>query len=425
MDNQQQPTFTQRQATGQEHAVALAKERRGLTDLLQGPKFKAAVAATLPKHVTPDRFIRVVLTATMRTPDLLKCSQESLFKCCFDLSALGLEPDGRRAHLIPRKNRKMCMCGHWKDAHRGTQCSKCTCNNLQDLVECTLVVDYKGLVELVRRSGEVAYIHADVVYEKDHFDFMYGSGAILEHKPNLEDRGKNVVAIYSFVKLKDGTEDFIVLSRQDVERVREASPAKNDGPWVSFWDEMAKKTAFRRHSKWLPFSAEIRAEIEQDDSHNPIDPKAEGSVLDLSSFAPSLDEHRGHDDSMVAGSEAGDANAQQTHEQQEQGDQQKAVTASERSLQHNQETGKIAIRHYAKGEMPDAMDLRVGLQCYHDGGHFQVMPDGDFQKWTRIGDAPLPAAEEAKQTETAATNGAPQEEGNGKRARPVFGRKEK
>ena len=29
------------------------------------------------------------------------------------------------------------------------------------------------------------------------------------------------------------------------------------GPWKTDWTEMAKKTAFRRVSKWLPLSAEI------------------------------------------------------------------------------------------------------------------------------------------------------------------------
>src|SRR5688572_5477659 len=93
--------------------------------------FKAQVALSLPKHLTPDRFTRIALTAFNRTPKLGNCTKESVFQCLLDCSALGIEPDGRRAHLIPYGDK------------------------------CTLIIDYKGIVELVRRSGEVAYIHAD------------------------------------------------------------------------------------------------------------------------------------------------------------------------------------------------------------------------------------------------------------------------
>lgn len=196
--------------------------------------FKQQVALALPKHMTPDRFCRVALNAFLRTPKLLDCSRESLLKAFMDLSALGLEPDGRRAHLIPFGR------------------------------EVTLIIDYKGLVECVRRSGDVSYIHADVVYSNDQFHCAQGSGARLEHTKVFGDRGKPIAA-YSFVRLKDGSESFEVLSIEEVDNIRKRSKAANNGPWVTDYDEMAKKTAFRRHSKWLPFSSEARDVIERDD----------------------------------------------------------------------------------------------------------------------------------------------------------------
>ena len=112
---------------------------RSLKDMIASPQMQQQFAAALPKHLSPERFGRIAITALSRTPKLKECTQESLFKCLLDLSAMGLEPDGRHAHLIPYENRKL------------------------GIVECTLIVDYKGLVALVRRSGEVAKIHADVV----------------------------------------------------------------------------------------------------------------------------------------------------------------------------------------------------------------------------------------------------------------------
>ena len=105
------------------------------------------------------------------------------------------------------------------------------------------------------------------------WEFAYGSGAVLKHKPNLDadDRGRPICA-YSFVKLRDGNEDFIVMSVRDIEKVRERSKAANSGPWVSDWSEMAKKTVFRRHSKWLPLSPEIKDAVEVgDDAIDAID----------------------------------------------------------------------------------------------------------------------------------------------------------
>ena len=248
-----------------ELAQRLARQPgRTVKDLLQGPEFKRALAQVLPRAMRADRFVRVALTALMKTPELAECSRESLFRCMLDLSSYGLEPDGRRAHLIPFKNTKMCQCGHLQDEHKGQECIKCDCNKRRTLVDCTLIIDYKGFAELVRRSGEVSYIHADVVYENDEWDYAHGSGAHLVHKPAVE-RGSKRLAFYSFVKLKDGSEDFMVLSPAEVDAVRKRSKAANGGPWVTDYDEMGKKTAFRRHSKWLPLSAEVRDVIEKDD----------------------------------------------------------------------------------------------------------------------------------------------------------------
>lgn len=208
--------------------------------LIQGDQFKLAVQQALPKHLTPDRFIRTALTAMTRTPKLAECDQASFFSALLTLSQLGIEPDGRRAHLIPFENRK-----------RG-------------VVEVQLIIDYKGLAELVMRSGLVSNLHADVVCEND--TFTVDRGEIKEHKINFrEPRGK-VYAAYAICRFKDGSEKAEVMTREEVEAIRGRSRAGNSGPWVSDWNEMAKKTVFRRLSKWLPLSPEEREAVEADDS---------------------------------------------------------------------------------------------------------------------------------------------------------------
>jgi len=214
--------------------------KRDIKALIQGDQFKLAVAQALPKHLTPDRFIRTALTAMTRTPKLADCDQASFFSALLTLSQLGIEPDGRRAHLIPFENRK-----------RG-------------VTEVQLIVDYKGLAELIMRSGVVSNLHADVVCEND--TFTVDRGEIKEHKINYrEPRGK-VYAVYAICRFKDGSEKAEVMTREEVEAIRSRSRAGNSGPWVSDWNEMAKKTVFRRLSKWLPLSPEEREGIEADDN---------------------------------------------------------------------------------------------------------------------------------------------------------------
>jgi recombination protein RecT len=212
---------------------SLAKPKKELKDWLNSESVKGQLALALPKGMTPERFIRIALTATYRNPKLLACSQESFFQCLIQLGALGLEPDGRRAHLIP-----------YGDV-------------------CTLIIDYKGIAEILRRNHDVAAIHCDVVGTKDHFEIRFGTRGILDHVPNIPERG-SIVAAYSWVRLPDGSEEYDVMSFEEIETVRKRSKTPNAGPWVTDWNEMAKKTVFRRHSKTLPLSPTTREALERD-----------------------------------------------------------------------------------------------------------------------------------------------------------------
>lgn len=213
-------------------------QQSSLKSILSSDAGRAQFAAALPKHMTAERFCRVAITALTRTPKLADCTRESFFKCLLDLSAMGLEPDGRRAHLIPYGK------------------------------ECTLVVDYKGIAELVMRSGFVGSIHADKVCEDDAF--QVDRGRVVKHVIDYRKPRGEAYAYYVLVTFKDGSEKCEVMSKDDVEAIRKRSRAGNSGPWQTDFDEMAKKTVFRRASKWLSLSPEIRTAIEHDDEDDRI-----------------------------------------------------------------------------------------------------------------------------------------------------------
>jgi recombination protein RecT len=208
---------------------ALAKPKRELRDWLQSDEFRGQLSSILPKGLTAERFVRIAFQSTFRNPKLLQCSQESFFNCLLELAAMGLEPDGRNAHLIPFGQ------------------------------VCTKIVDYKGIAQVLRRNKDVISLHCDVVYTRDEYEAEQGTNQHLRHVKyrGAEGRGSPILA-YSFVRLPDGSQEFEEMTVGEVESVRKRSRTPNEGPWVTDWDQMARKTVFRRHSKTLPLSPESR-----------------------------------------------------------------------------------------------------------------------------------------------------------------------
>ena len=210
-------------------------EKKPLTlrQQIGGEYFKQQIALSLPKHMTPDRFVRVGLTALMKTPKLLDCTPESVIQCMLNCSALGLEPDGRRAHLIPYGN------------------------------ICTLIVDYKGIVELAKRSGDVSGVFAQVVCDKDNFSWENG---VVKHQIDWKNERGTMYACYATITFKDGSTQTDVMTKGEVDAIRKRSKASGSGPWVTDYNEMAKKTVFRRASKWITLSPEVADAMENEDA---------------------------------------------------------------------------------------------------------------------------------------------------------------
>lgn len=199
----------------------------------------------LPKICTPERFARVALTCIKKDSKLMAAIQTqegraSIAAAFMKCAELGIEPDGRRAYLIPYKN------------------------------DVQLIIDYKGIAELAMRSGYVANIHADKVCENDEFE--YNIGAIEKHRIDFkQDRG-DAYAYYAVVTFKDGTKKCEVMSKKEIDAIKERSAAwgawlkwQKICPWNTDYDEMAKKTVFKRLAKWIPQSPELRQAIDFDD----------------------------------------------------------------------------------------------------------------------------------------------------------------
>lgn len=209
-------------------STAVAKNSN-IRDTLRQMKDQFALA--LPSVCTPERFVRVALTTVNKNPALERCTPTSILGCFMDLASLGLEPDGRRAHIIPYGDK------------------------------ATLIIDYKGLIELAKRNGDVLLWRPVAVKANDKFKWTNGQ---IEHEIDwLEDRGP-LKAVYSHVKTKDGTDDYEVMTLAECEAIRKRSRAGGSGPWVTDFEAMCLKTVMRRHSKRLVLSPEFRDALDKD-----------------------------------------------------------------------------------------------------------------------------------------------------------------
>ena len=211
------------------------KENKSKTifDVIQAGAKQFATA--LPKHVNSERFVRIAITTIRQNPKLAKCSQESLLGALMVSAQLGLEPGTLgQCYLIPFENKKA-----------GT-------------VECQFQIGYKGLIELLRRSGQLSDIYSYTVYENDDFNIEYGLSRTLVHKPNFTDRGE-IKGFYAVAILKDGAKAFEYMTKDEItkheEKYRKGS-YKND-VWNKNFEEMAQKTVVKKLLKWLPVSVEF------------------------------------------------------------------------------------------------------------------------------------------------------------------------
>lgn len=210
-------------------STALVEIRSAIEKM--APQFQAA----LPKHIPVERFVRTTLTAIQTNPALMNADRRSLFASATKAAQTGLLPDGRESAIVTFGNQAQFM------------------------------PMLAGILKLVRNSGELASLDAQIVYKNDKFQYRPGIDLVPQHEPDwFGDRGE-AVGVYAVAKMKDGAAYVEIMNRQQIEAVRSVSRSSGKGPWVQWWDEMARKTAIRRLSKRLPLSTDLEGALEADD----------------------------------------------------------------------------------------------------------------------------------------------------------------
>lgn len=220
-------------ATAANNAVS-KKEPENLSGWLR--LYKNQIAKALPSVITPERFVRMAMTALTANPKLQNCTPETFIGAALTAAQLGLEPNTPlgQAYLIPY----------------GTTCQ--------------FQVGYKGLLALAYRSKLLMDIKPRTVYENDEFEFEFGLEPKLKHKPAMSNRGK-ALWVYATYHLTNGGFSFEVMSIDDVrDFAKKKSKSYNNGPWQTDFEAMAEKTVLKKLLKYAPLESEIASAVAQD-----------------------------------------------------------------------------------------------------------------------------------------------------------------
>lgn len=209
-------------------------------NVLLSQDMKDQLVMALPPQITPEKFQRVAITACNKNPDLLDCTRQSLYGALMLAAQDGLLPDGREAAIVKYMNK--------------------------GVPTATYMPMVGGLLKKIRNSGDLKSIVAEVIYHNDRFErWIDEKGEHMRHEPMTFGERGEIIGAYALAMTKDDGVYIEVMTKDEVEKVRSVSRAKDSGPWTQWWDQMAKKTVIRRLSKRLPMSTDLEDVIRRDD----------------------------------------------------------------------------------------------------------------------------------------------------------------
>ena len=189
-------------------------------------------ALVLPTHLDTDQWVRVAQGVLRRDPKLAKvalANPGSLLSALLRCAHLGLEP-GDTFHLVPFGN------------------------------EIVGITDYTGEIELMYRTGVITKVEAQIVKLDDIFEYSPAEMERPLHKPKWFGERGPMIGVYAYAVFVDGaTSRVVMMGESDIAPIRATS--KNQALWKNHPESCWLKTAIHQLRKWVPTSAEYRAEM--------------------------------------------------------------------------------------------------------------------------------------------------------------------
>lgn len=197
------------------------------------------IAELLPDSLKKDasRFVRRAMLYFSRREDLIECTIGSKIKCVLDAAELGLALDGRLCHAVSYNVKVKFKDPQGHERERWEKQAQCQ-------------PDYKGLLVVARRCGQIADAYGDVVCENDHFKHgRNGGNNVLEHTFEIAQKRGKVVGAYVIIKFPAGDWRYDLMSIDELDAIQKRSKSGGRGPWATDTNEMRKKTVLRRGLK--------------------------------------------------------------------------------------------------------------------------------------------------------------------------------
>ena len=204
------------------------------------------VQAILPAHVSYERFVQCAAVAIANNKDLMAADSQSVVNALTLCARDGLVADNREAALVVFSTKQG--------------------NDWIKKAQYMPMVD--GVMKRARQSGEISIIASRAIYKGDTFRaWMDDLGEHVLYEPTLGERG-DFVGVFAYAKMKSGEVQFEFMNLSDIEKVRKASKGADKGPWVDWFESMAKKSCMHRLCRRLPNSAELMEMLERGNQMN-------------------------------------------------------------------------------------------------------------------------------------------------------------
>lgn len=201
-------------------------------------------------QITPQRFIRLVFGAFRKNPKLIECTDISIVSALMDCAAIGLEPNTPlgEAWIIPYRNKR------------------------SGVVECQLQIGYQGYLRLLYDSGHIRDVTAKEVCANDKFIYEEGTTKSVLHVCATSGRGP-VLGYYAIIRTTDGGEYIEYMTTDEIAQTEARSKSRDEGPWQTDRDMMARKTVLKKCMKYAPkFTPQVRELIKHEENFEPVEP---------------------------------------------------------------------------------------------------------------------------------------------------------
>lgn len=205
-------------------------------------------AEALPAHITPAQFKATLIRAAMSDPGLLVADRVSFFEAALAAAIDGLMPDKKEGAMVVY-NTKIKENGKeiW-------------------IKKVQWLPMIRGIFTKVYNTGLVKSATVGIVYGGDEFrTWTDDEGEHLQYEAADQQDRQIVRRYFAQVVMKEGGCFVEEMWPQDIEKVKGSSKTAGSGPWVDWYEEMAKKTVFKRLAKRLPISRDLERVLSRDD----------------------------------------------------------------------------------------------------------------------------------------------------------------